>query len=134
MILRLASTLILAAGLAVTALAHTSLKASVPASGTIVTSSPKSVTLEFVKPVRLTLVRVESVGGNDRKLDFSPGEVSAKFETDAPELSPGRNAIHWTALSPDGHVIDGTIILVLRPENSSRSSPEPTEALAKTAY
>ena len=133
MILRLTSMLFLSAGLSVAAFAHTSLKSSIPASGTVLTSSPDSVTLEFAKPVRLTLVRVESIGGNDRKLDFAPGEVSAKFETDPPNLVPGRNAIHWTALSPDGHVIDGMIILVLRTEQSSQASRRSSETRAEPA-
>ena len=31
-----------------------------------------------------------------------------------PELAPGRNEIRWTALSADGHVIEGSLIIVLR--------------------
>lgn len=117
MIRKLISCLAAATCLTVAAWAHTSLKQSTPGSGTILTSSPQTVALEFVKPVRLTQVRIESPNGTERKLAFSPSEVSAKFETDSPNLLPGRNAVHWTALSPDGHVIEGAIILVLRPES-----------------
>ena len=105
---------LIAITLAVAVQAHTSLKTSQPESGTILSSSPEYVTLEFVKPVRLTQLRVEAASAEERKLEFTPNEVSAEFTVTAPNLSPGRNAIHWTALSPDGHVIEGTIILVMR--------------------
>ena len=97
-------------------LAHTSLKTSQPESGSILKASPESVTLEFAKPVRLTRLRIEATNTEERELDFSPDAVSAEFTTASPKLAPGRNAIHWTALSPDGHVIEGTIILVLSPD------------------
>ena len=106
----------IAACLATAVLAHTSLKTSLPESGSILDASPESVTLEFVKPVRLTQLRLESANTEERKLDFTPSSVSAEFVASAPNLGPGRNAIHWTALSPDGHVIEGTIILVLQTE------------------
>lgn len=95
---------------------HTSLKTSQPESGSVLSVSPDQVTLEFVKPVRLTQLRLEAANTEERKLEFTPTSESAEFTAAAPKLSPGRNAIHWTALSPDGHVIEGTIILVLREE------------------
>jgi len=115
------------AGLATAVLAHTPLKETSPASGSILEVSPDSVMLEFGQAVRLTLVRVESPDGSERRLDFSPRESSAIFETEAPNLVAGRNAIHWTALSPDGHVIEGVVILVLRPAQTSMVAPYGTE-------
>lgn len=101
--------------------AHTPLKQVTPASGSIVSTSPESVTLEFAQPVRLTLVSIESADGNTRQLEFSPSGSADTFTTVAPALMPGRNAIQWKALSPDGHVIEGTVILVLNPEQSSQA-------------
>lgn len=101
--------------LCITAIAHTPLKNSVPKSGSELTDSPDSIVLEFAQPVRLTQLRVELADGTETKRDFSPNGSSDRFTSSAPELATGRNAIQWTALSPDGHVIEGTIIVVIRP-------------------
>lgn len=106
-------TLFLAMLVSLPALAHTPLKATVPASGAVLTESPAIIEFEFAKPVRLTLVRIDAAGLEGRKLEFAPQASSARFDVKAPDLALGRNEIHWTALSPDGHVIDGVIVLVL---------------------
>nr|WP_321358905.1 copper resistance protein CopC [uncultured Hyphomonas sp.] len=108
-----------------TAAAHTGLERTAPSSGSILSASPEQIELEFEQEVRLTSVRMEMPDGSGRKLSFSPAKKSREFRTEAPGLAAGRSSIHWTALSPDGHVVDGMIILVLRPDSSvANQAPE----------
>lgn len=102
-------------GLTSPALAHTPLKTSTPSSGSILTESPDAITLDFGDPVVLTYA-AKSQGVTDPvKLEYAPKGRSATYTISAPDLPAGRNEIHWKALSPDGHVLDGTIILVIKP-------------------
>lgn len=94
-------------------LAHTALKSASPASGTVLTAPPPVLTLTFLQPTRLTsLVLVNTAG--EKALPFKPGGSALTFTTAKPALAPGRNEIRWRALSEDGHVVEGSIILVLR--------------------
>jgi len=95
------------------AAAHTTLRSSSPASGTVLTQSPPAFTLTFGEAVRLTsLVLVTAAG--ERRLSFSPSGGGLTFSAARPGFAPGRNEIRWAALSQDGHVIEGSVIVVLR--------------------
>jgi methionine-rich copper-binding protein CopC len=94
-------------------LAHTALKSSSPKSGTVLTQSPPVLTLTFAQSTRLTSLKLVNTAG-EKPLPFKPGGKALTFTTAKPVLVPGRNEIRWRALSQDGHVVDGSIILVLR--------------------
>lgn len=102
-------------GLPWVASAHTALHASAPASGSILQESPAALTLQFAEETRLTAVTLQSREG-ERALAFTPADAALEFTSTAPRLAVGRNAIVWRALSLDGHVVEGTIILVLKPQ------------------
>lgn len=112
--IRLIASAVLSLFLVSTLSAHTSLKATHPESGSILSAAPEQVTLEFLEPVRLTQLRIESALQEPRRLKFMPNAISREYSAATPDMGPGRNAIHWTALAADGHVIEGTIILVVR--------------------
>ncbi|HTO75491.1 MAG TPA: copper resistance CopC family protein [Thermoanaerobaculia bacterium] len=95
--------------------AHSTLKKTVPASGSVLTASPEEVRIEFNEPARLTSVVVESAGQNERRLEFAPSGSATSFTIREPKLANGRNEVRWKALSKDGHPISGTIILVIKP-------------------
>lgn len=96
--------------------AHTPLTGSVPESGAIVEQSPPSVSLTFAAPVRLT--KLSDVNGTkETRLSFSPAGKSATFTASAPNLPAGRNEVRWKALSEDGHVMEGTILIIIRPHS-----------------
>jgi copper resistance protein C len=99
---------------AMTAFAHSTVKSTVPASGSILTASPPEVVINFNEPARLVSVLITSVGAAERKLQFTPAGEAASFTIAAPALANGRNEIKWRALSRDGHPINGTIILVVK--------------------
>lgn len=93
--------------------AHTALRSSNPPSGSVLTQAPETITLTFLEPARLTsLVLVTTAG--EKKLAFTPKGSATVFTTAKPALAKGRNEIRWTALSRDGHVVTGSIIIVLR--------------------
>jgi methionine-rich copper-binding protein CopC len=103
-----------ALGGAFTAGAHTTVRSSNPASGSVLTQSPPLFEMTFAEKVRLTsLILVNSKG--ERKLAFKPASNALKFMSANPGLALGRNEIRWTALAADGHVIKGSIIIVMRP-------------------
>ncbi|MBK6675312.1 MAG: copper resistance protein CopC [Proteobacteria bacterium] len=107
------ATIVVTAVLSSVAYAHTSLRGSEPASGSVLTQSPPAVTLTFLEPARLTSLMLVTSSG-ERRLAFSPSGNALSFVAAKPELAPGRNEIRWTALSADGHVIEGSLIIVLR--------------------
>jgi methionine-rich copper-binding protein CopC len=93
--------------------AHTTLRGSDPASGSVLTQSPPGLTLTFMEPARLTSLVLVTVAGQ-RRLPFTPSGAALSFVAAEPALEAGRNEVRWTALSQDGHVIEGSIIIVLR--------------------
>ncbi len=93
--------------------AHTALRSSTPPSGSVLTRAPETLTLTFLEPARLTsLVLVTAAG--EKTLAFTPKGSATSFTSPKPALVKGRNEIRWTALSRDGHVVEGSIIIVLR--------------------
>ena len=101
--------------IAAAALAHSTVKSTVPASGSILSASPPEVVINFNEPARLVSVVVTRADAAERKLQFQPVGESATFTIAAPQLASGRNEIKWRALSKDGHPISGTIIMVVKP-------------------
>lgn len=95
------------------AAAHTALKRSNPASGSVLTRSPPVLTLTFLERTRLTSLVLVTASG-ERRLAFKPGGSALTFTVANPALVRGRNEVRWRALSQDGHVVEGSIILVLR--------------------
>lgn len=108
------------------ALAHSTVKSTVPASGSVVNRSPDSVFINFNEPARITSVVVAETGKADRKLEFTPPSGSTtSYRIPAPNLGAGRNEIKWKALSKDGHPISGSIIIVIKAGATTSGDPSP---------
>jgi methionine-rich copper-binding protein CopC len=116
------------------ALAHSTVKSTVPASGTVLLSSPQEVVINFNEAARLTSVVLVEAGMPERKLPFTPPSGSANtFTMSTPNLGSGRNEIKWKALSKDGHPISGSIIIVIRSGPAlSTTAPTPGDATHQT--
>jgi copper resistance protein C len=95
--------------------AHSTLKRTDPASGSVLAASPATVVIEFNEPARLIAVAVAAPGQPERKLELPPSGSATSFTIKSPGLAKGRNELKWKALSKDGHPIGGTIILVVKP-------------------
>lgn len=109
-----AAAVLLAALVPLAAFAHSTLKRTDPASGSVLAASPASILLEFGEPARLTSVVAVAADQSERKLEFTPSGSATAFTVAEPGLAPGRNELRWKALSKDGHPVSGTIILVIR--------------------
>lgn len=109
-----ACTLALTALISTAAQPHAVLESSLPASGSVLDASPAEIRLSFHEPTLLSFLAVVSPAG-ERRLDFRPVGVSTEFTAATPELAVGRNEVQWRALSKDGHVVSGSIILVVKP-------------------
>jgi copper resistance protein C len=102
-------------GVAALAHAHTNVASTSPKNGAVLEQSPPTIEINFEHAVRLTSVVVLAAGRPERKLQFSPSDSASTFTVTDPALAPGRNEIQWKALSRDGHVISGALILVIKP-------------------
>lgn len=119
------SLLLLSGAAAAPAFAHSTVDSTQPASGSILPESPEAVTITFNEEARLTAANVEVAGEKDRKLSFTPSGSSTTFTLTEPALVAGRNEITWKALSKDGHAIEGSIIIVIKP-GATPSAPAPS--------
>jgi methionine-rich copper-binding protein CopC len=112
-----------AAFFAAPALAHSTVKSTVPVNGSILPSSPPEIVINFNQEARLTSIVVVEPGKPERKLEFMPGGAAISFMVHDPKLSTGRNEIKWKALSKDGHPIEGTFIVVIKPGAKPSAPP-----------
>lgn len=97
--------------------AHTALRSSSPASGSVLEQSPPALTLTFLEPATLTSLTLVNASG-ERRLPFAPRTKERTFTSPKPVLVRGRNEVRWRALSQDGHVVEGSLIIVIRPPRS----------------
>ncbi|MET0984223.1 MAG: copper resistance CopC family protein [Steroidobacteraceae bacterium] len=97
----------------VQAFAHTSLTRTSPANGAVLDASPPVIEMTCRETVRLTSVVIVKPDRAQVTLAFTPEGSAASFTVKRPQLAPGRNEIRWKALSKDGHVISGTLLLTL---------------------
>lgn len=98
---------------AAAAFAHTKIAETIPANGSTLEQSPPVIEIRFEHPVHLAAVVLLESGDAERKLEFTPHGSDTTFTLPNPNLHSGRNEIRWKALSSDGHVISGSLILVI---------------------
>jgi len=94
-------------------LAHTTVASTSPQNGAVLAASPPVIEISFRAPANLTSVVVVAPGQAERKLEFTPKGSATSFSIPHPALVAGRNEIQWKALSRDGHVINGSLVLTI---------------------
>lgn len=97
-------------------LAHMKVASTTPKNGSELEQSPPSIEITFSAAARLTSVVVVGADKSERKLDFTPKTTATAFTMSNPELKAGRNEIQWKALSKDGHVVTGSLVLTIAPK------------------
>jgi methionine-rich copper-binding protein CopC len=97
------------------AIAHTAVAGTKPKSGSVLAASPPVVEINFEHTTHLTSVVVLEAGKAQRSLAFTPSGGARSFRLPVPKLGPGRSEIQWKALSSDGHVVSGLLVLVIKP-------------------
>jgi methionine-rich copper-binding protein CopC len=95
------------------AFGHTTLQSTSPANGAVLEQSPPVIEMTFRATANLTSVVVLEAGKEPRKLQFTPIGSATVFKIQDPQLARGRNQIQWKALSADGHVISGWLVLTV---------------------
>jgi methionine-rich copper-binding protein CopC len=108
--------LVLAIGLlAAPAHAHSELKRTQPAAGSVLDQSPAEIILQFNERVQVTTFRLLDDQGRRLALktdgSFDPGQEE---RAGTPVLAPGRYRIDWAAISADGHPISGQVPFTIR--------------------
>lgn len=83
------SGLVLLAWFAV-ARSHAHLQKSVPANGSVVSSSPAGVVLKFSEAARLTAAWIQKSDGAREKLGSLPEKPASEVTVPLPALAPGR--------------------------------------------
>ncbi len=96
--------------------AHTAIKATLPRDGAVLPESPPAIEIEFAHAARLTSVMASGEDKTERRLEFTPAGSAITFKIPEPGLAPGRNEIKWKALADDGHVINGSLTIIVKPD------------------
>lgn len=96
------------------ALAHTELKASVPANAATVDQAPENVELTFSAPVRLTALSIQKDGEQKQSIGPLPAANNATFTVALPDtIGDGHYVVSWRALSEDTHVMSGEFMFAV---------------------
>lgn len=90
------------------ALAHNSLKSSMPGDGAVINVAPDALELVFSDSTYLVSVTVTPENGKQAPLDFEPPlDYSPQFRVPLPMLAPGRYTVDWKVEGQDTHIIEG---------------------------
>jgi methionine-rich copper-binding protein CopC len=108
----------------VTASAHAHLEKSIPADGSVITTSPANLVLNFSAAARLTALSIQK--GDDPKQNLKPLPTTAaqQISVALPQLAPGTYSVSWRVMSDDGHVMSGTLHFTLV---SDRAADHPAQ-------
>jgi copper resistance protein C len=117
-ILSLVSGLALAT-LAVTASAHAHLQKASPADGSVVTTSPLRIVLNFSQAARLTAASIQKGAEPRQSLKPLPAAAARQISVPLPPLTPGSYSVNWRVLSDDGHMMSGTLRFTLAPDRAA---------------
>ena len=101
---------VLALALAGSALAHSLLLESSPATGARLAAPPPEISLRFNNRIekKLSTIRLLDEGGAPRPVTVlaADGPVD-RLTARVPSLAPGAWRVEWRVLSTDGHIVSG---------------------------
>jgi len=112
---RRALPLVLFAAAAPPAAAHSELRRSVPAAGAVLDRPPERIELHFNERVRLTVLRLHRVGGDEIALPRRTIREATSETIPLPPLAPGDYRAEWRIISADGHPVGGVIPFRVEP-------------------
>lgn len=109
--------------LAAGAQAHTHLKQSTPAEGSVLTTPPSNIVLTFSEAARVTALTLQKDGEAKQKLAPLPTAAAQQVTVAAPALAPGKYVVNWRVVSDDDHVMSGALhfTVAAAPANESTS-------------
>jgi len=94
---------------AAVAFAHVHLKQSTPAEGAVLQSAPAQIVLTFSEPALVTALSIQQAGKEKQSLGPLPTEATQTLTVASPGLTAGSYVVTWRAVSPDKHVMSGTL-------------------------
>ena len=81
-----------------------------PIDGANLGRAPDALSLTFVHPMRLSLVRLTTIAGEVIPVPLDPKAESAEgVSVPLPPLSSGHYRIEWRAVGDDGHTMSGSL-------------------------
>ena len=90
------------------AFAHSKQEVTVPHDGAVLAAPPDVVSIAFVAPMRITVIRLTSEVGDAFELGRSDDmQPVTDFRATPPALPNGRYTVEWRGLSADGHAMKG---------------------------
>jgi copper resistance protein C len=98
--------------------AHVSLKASVPAASAQLTAPPEAITLTFSGPVEQRFGRFTLQTPSGESLSLSATEaagIANSILLILPELATGAYVLHWRVVAGDGHPLQGKLTFTYAP-------------------
>ena len=103
----------------ITASAHAHLQKASPADGSVVTTSPSMIVLNFSEAARLTAASIQKGDGRRQSLKPLPAAAARQISVPLPQLTPGGYSVTWRVVSEDGHVMSGTLRFTLAPDRAA---------------
>lgn len=102
------------------ALAHAFLDNAVPKVGSVLTAPPKTIRIQFTKPVEAAFSHIRLFTRNGTAVDTGPAATDPSDQTQliAPvigALSPGQYEVRWDVLSVDTHRTNGHFPFTYQP-------------------
>jgi methionine-rich copper-binding protein CopC len=102
--------------------AHTHLKQSTPAEGSVVTSPPPNIVLTFSEAARVTALTLQKEGAEKQKLAPLPAAAAEQVTVPVPALAPGKYVVNWRVVSDDNHVMSGALHFTVAGPRASEST------------
>lgn len=120
--------------LAAVAMAHASLTGAVPADGSVINASPKTLSLSFSELVSPLVLRLILPDGQSKTLETFVLR-DRTLEIAAPgDLTAGTHVLAWRVVSEDGHPVAGsTIFSIGAPSNAPQAAGEAIDWPVRTA-
>jgi methionine-rich copper-binding protein CopC len=114
------------------AFAHTHLAKSVPANGSVVTTAPEKITLQFEHEVRLTELTIQQGEAKaERLLVPLPHEPVKEVTAAPPKLAAGAYVVNWRAVGADGHVMSGKVRFTVSADGAAPANAKSGDPAAK---
>ena len=106
--------------------AHTHLKDSQPADGSVVTIAPDNIVLRFSEAARVTALALHKVGEAERKLVPLPTAAAQQVTVPLSKLGPGKYVVTYRVVSGDGHIMSGELHFTIDP-NATPAAPKASQ-------
>jgi methionine-rich copper-binding protein CopC len=111
--------------------AHTHLKESQPADGSVLNVAPVSIALTFSQPARITALTLQKDGEGEQKLAPLPTIAAVQVSVPTGKLAPGKYVVTYRVLSADNHIISGKLHFTVDPNAASSTGKQTDPAHTK---